>query len=55
MTTRFTTITVETLGPVARLTLARPERANAINQAMSWPMWRVRSPTDVLAWRDLPK
>jgi enoyl-CoA hydratase/carnithine racemase len=34
MTTRFTTITIETLGPVARLTLARPERANAINQAM---------------------
>jgi len=34
MATQFTTITVETLGPVARLTLARPERANAINQAM---------------------
>jgi enoyl-CoA hydratase/carnithine racemase len=34
MTTRFATITVETLGAVARLTLARPERANAINQAM---------------------
>jgi enoyl-CoA hydratase len=34
MATHFTTITVETLGRVARLTLARPERANAINQAM---------------------
>src|SRR5262245_59733407 len=34
MATNFTTITVETLGAVARLTLARPERANAINQAM---------------------
>jgi enoyl-CoA hydratase len=34
MATHFTTITVETLGAVARLTLARPERANAINQAM---------------------
>jgi enoyl-CoA hydratase len=34
MTARFTTITVESLGAVARLTLARPERANAINQAM---------------------
>jgi enoyl-CoA hydratase/carnithine racemase len=34
MATRFTTITVETLGPVARLSLARPERANAMNQAM---------------------
>ena len=31
---RYTTITVETLGSVARLTLARPERANALNQAM---------------------
>jgi enoyl-CoA hydratase/carnithine racemase len=31
---RYTTITVETLGAVARLTLARPERANALNQAM---------------------
>ena len=30
----FTTITVEKLGRVARLTLARPERANALNQAM---------------------
>ncbi len=34
MATRYTTITVETLGAVARLTLARPERANAINQTM---------------------
>ncbi len=34
MATRYTTITVETLGVVARLTLARPERANAINQTM---------------------
>ncbi len=34
MTARFKTIAVETLGRVARLTLARPERANAINQAM---------------------
>jgi enoyl-CoA hydratase/carnithine racemase len=34
MAMRYTTITVETLGAVARLTLARPERANAINQAM---------------------
>ena len=34
MATQFSTITVETLGPVARLTLARPERANAMNQAM---------------------
>ncbi|GAN78318.1 enoyl-CoA hydratase/isomerase family protein [Acidisphaera rubrifaciens] len=30
----FTTITYETLGPVARITLARPERTNAINAAM---------------------
>ena len=34
MAPQFTTITIETLGPVARLTLARPERANAINQTM---------------------
>jgi enoyl-CoA hydratase/carnithine racemase len=34
MAMHYTTITVETLGAVARLTLARPERANAINQAM---------------------
>jgi enoyl-CoA hydratase/carnithine racemase len=34
MATHYTTITVETLGAVARLTLARPERANALNQAM---------------------
>ncbi len=34
MATPFTTITVEALGPVARLTLARPARANAINQTM---------------------
>jgi enoyl-CoA hydratase/carnithine racemase len=34
MATRFTTITVEIFGSVARLTLARPERANAINQLM---------------------
>jgi enoyl-CoA hydratase/carnithine racemase len=30
----FSTIIVETLGPVARLTLNRPERANALTQAM---------------------
>ena len=30
----YATIIVETLGPVARLTLNRPERANALNQAM---------------------
>ena len=30
----FTTIIVETLGPVLRLTLNRPERANALNSAM---------------------
>src|SRR6202790_2957303 len=34
MTGRFTTITVEKIGAVARLTLARPERANALNAAM---------------------
>jgi enoyl-CoA hydratase/carnithine racemase len=34
MAMHYTTITVETLGAVARLTLARPERANAINQTM---------------------
>ena len=34
MATHYSTITVETLGSVARLTLARPERANAMNQAM---------------------
>ena len=34
MATRFTTIAVEKLGRIARLTLARPERANAINQTM---------------------
>jgi enoyl-CoA hydratase/carnithine racemase len=34
MTGRFTTITVEKIGPVARLTLARPERANALNAVM---------------------
>ena len=34
MAARFATITVEKLGRIARLTLARPERANAINQAM---------------------
>jgi enoyl-CoA hydratase len=31
---RFSTITVETIGTVARLTLNRPERANALNAAM---------------------
>ena len=30
----FTTIAVERRGPVARLVLSRPERANALNQAM---------------------
>jgi enoyl-CoA hydratase/carnithine racemase len=34
MSGRYTTITVEKIGRVARLTLARPERANALNQAM---------------------
>ena len=34
MAARFKTIAVERIGRVARLTLARPERANAINQAM---------------------
>jgi enoyl-CoA hydratase len=34
MAAPFTTIKVETLGAVARLTLSRPERANALNQAM---------------------
>jgi enoyl-CoA hydratase len=32
--TAYSTIVVEKLGPVARLTLNRPERANALNQAM---------------------
>jgi len=31
---RFTTIAYETLGPVARLTLSRPERTNALNLTM---------------------
>jgi enoyl-CoA hydratase len=30
----FTTVVVETIGPVARITLNRPERTNALNQAM---------------------
>src|SRR4029077_20588555 len=34
MTGRFATITVEKIGAVARLTLSRPERANALNAAM---------------------
>jgi len=34
MAGRFTTIVVETIGAVARLTLNRPERANALNAAM---------------------
>jgi enoyl-CoA hydratase len=34
MTERFSTIAVEKIGPVARLTLSRPERANALNAAM---------------------
>ena len=34
MAARFTTIKVETLSRVARLTLNRPERANALNQTM---------------------
>ena len=34
MAARFTTIEIEKLGSVARLTLARPERANALNQTM---------------------
>jgi enoyl-CoA hydratase/carnithine racemase len=34
MTECFLTIAVEKVGPVARLTLSRPERANALNAAM---------------------
>lgn len=34
MAARFATITVENFGHVARLTLARPERANALNAVM---------------------
>jgi enoyl-CoA hydratase len=34
MTERFSTIAVEMIGPVARLTLNRPERANALNAIM---------------------
>jgi enoyl-CoA hydratase/carnithine racemase len=34
MAERFSTITVERIGPVARLTLNRPERANALNAIM---------------------
>jgi enoyl-CoA hydratase len=34
MTKRFLTIAVEKIGPIARLTLSRPERANALNAAM---------------------
>ncbi len=34
MAERFSTITVEKIGPVARLTLNRPERANALNAIM---------------------
>lgn len=34
MAERFTTIAIEKIGPIARLTLARPERANALNAAM---------------------
>jgi enoyl-CoA hydratase len=34
VTERFSTITVEKIGPVARLTLNRPERANALNAVM---------------------
>jgi enoyl-CoA hydratase len=34
MTGRFTTIAVEKIGAVARLTLSRPERANALNATM---------------------
>jgi enoyl-CoA hydratase len=34
MAERFSTITVEKIGPVARLTLNRPERANALNAVM---------------------
>ncbi len=32
--TAFSTIVVETIGPILRLTLNRPERANALNQTM---------------------
>ena len=34
MTGRFSTISLETIGAVARLTLNRPERANALNAVM---------------------
>jgi enoyl-CoA hydratase/carnithine racemase len=34
MTDALLTIAVEKIGPVARLTLGRPERANALNAAM---------------------
>jgi len=34
MTAQFSTIRVDKLGHIARLTLARPERANALNAAM---------------------
>ena len=34
MAARFTTIAVEKLGPITRLTLTRPERANALNATM---------------------
>jgi enoyl-CoA hydratase len=34
MTGRFKTIAIEKIGAVARLTLSRPERANALNAAM---------------------
>lgn len=35
----FETITYETIGPVGRITLARPERTNAINAAMLSEIW----------------
>lgn len=35
----FTTITYETIGPVGRITLTRPERTNAINAAMLSEIW----------------
>ena len=34
MSASFTTIAVEQIGPIARLTLSRPERANALNAQM---------------------
>jgi len=43
----FTTIIVETLGPVLRLTLNRPERANALNATM---LGEINQALDDAAW-----